>query len=310
MAADRPLTRRPFDDDRVILELAAPQHGVVSSRQLREAGVGRGAIARRLRADMLRRVYHGVYRAGPVALPHSKAMATVLACDGRATLSHRTAVSLWEVTPPQLATYPVDVIGADSDHGRRRSSISFRRARALRPDEITSLYGMPVTTIERTLMDLAGVAGHRELERALAGAYVRKLTGRTAIGQLLGRHAGEPGVAKLRALIDGPPPAFTESEAEEVLLGHSRRFGLPEPKLNVTVCGYRVDFYWPDHRFIVEVDGYAFHSSSQRFEGDRLRDAVLAAAGIAVMRVTWRQLTEDTDRTIVRLALALGARST
>lgn len=308
MTTTAPMTRRPFADDVAIQELATPQHGVVSSRQLRTAGVDRNAIARRLRAGLLRRLYHGVYNVGPVLLPHAREMAAILACAGRAVLSLRTTAALWKVMPPQRATDPVDVITTGSSHGRRRR-IRARRAWTLRADETTTLHGLPVTTIERTLMDLAGVCSRRELERALAEAYAQKLTSAAAIGRLLDRHAGEPGVRKLRALIDGPPPAFTRSEAEEELLGQIRRFGLPEPKLNVRVCGYEVDFYWPEQRFIVEVDGYAFHSSARKFEGDRRRDADMAAAGIAVMRVTWEQLTGDTDRTMARLALALGARA-
>jgi very-short-patch-repair endonuclease len=75
--------------------------------------------------------------------------------------------------------------------------------------------------------------------------------------------------------------------------------------LNTVVAGYRLDAYWPSARLVVEIDGFAFHSSAALFESDRRRDAELAAAGVRVMRVTWRQLEGEPHAVVARVAQAL-----
>jgi hypothetical protein len=88
--------------------------------------------------------------------------------------------------------------------------------------------------------------------------------------------------------------------------GSSAGAGLPRPEANVRIEGYEVDFLWPTERFVVEIDGFAYHSSRARFEADRRRDAHLAAAGYHVIRVTWRQIRDEPLRVVGRLARALG----
>ena len=86
-----------------------------------------------------------------------------------------------------------------------------------------------------------------------------------------------------------------------------RKTQLRDPEVNIRVEGYEVDFLWRDERLVVEIDGRAFHSSDRTFESDRRRDAVLIGAGLRVMRVTWRQIVEEPEALLVRLALALSA---
>jgi very-short-patch-repair endonuclease len=84
-----------------------------------------------------------------------------------------------------------------------------------------------------------------------------------------------------------------------------RQGQLPGPEVNAGLQGYEVDFFWRTERLVVEIDGFAFHSSRRSFESDRRRDATLAAAGVRVMRVTWRQLDSEPQALLVRLAQAL-----
>jgi very-short-patch-repair endonuclease len=296
--------KRPFNADRVMLDLAAKQHGVVSSHQLLHAGVSSSALQRRQRAGLVRRLHHGVYHIGAVEAPHAREMAAVLACRGDALISLCSAGVLWEITPRSSTADPVDVITPHSDHSRR-PGIRARRIRTLRPDEATKRHRIPVTTVARTLLDLAGVLGDRELERAAAEAYARRLTTRAAVMRMLAHHTGKPGVRRLLDLVGSTKPALTRSEAEERLLDLIRRVGLPAPATNVRVCGYEVDFHWRSERLVTEVDGFAFHSSARRFESDRQRDAALTAAGMRVMRVTWRQIRDEPEKTLVRLGQAL-----
>ena len=86
-----------------------------------------------------------------------------------------------------------------------------------------------------------------------------------------------------------------------------RDAGLPTPETNVRVAGYEVDVLWRDAKLVVEIDGYEFHSSRRSFELDRRKQSALAAAGLRVARVTWRQLAEEAIGVAVRLATALAA---
>ncbi len=82
---------------------------------------------------------------------------------------------------------------------------------------------------------------------------------------------------------------------------------LPAPRTNAHVNGYEVDLLWPEQRLIVEVDGFAFHSTRKAFERDRARDAQLQAAGYRVLRITWRQIQDEPEALIATLAVSLQA---
>ena len=145
------------------------------------------------------------------------------------------------------------------------------------------------------------------MEQALAIALRRGLTTRDQLAALLDRHPNSRSARRLRDLVEsGGEPALSRSEAEERSLKLFRKGQLPAPQTNVMVCGFEVDFYWPAERFVVEIDGFAFHSSAEVFEQDRRRDAVLSAAGIRVMRVTWTQLTKEPEALLVRIGQALA----
>ncbi len=288
------------------MTLAARQHGLVTRVQLLHAGVAPDVVDRRLRAGQLRRVHGGVYRVGPLEAPHYREMAAVLACGDSAAVSHRSAATLWEILPRRGDGLPVEVIVARGRAGRR-PGIRVRHIRTLRADEVTRREGIPITTPARTLYDLAGVATHRQLERSLAAALEQGLTTCSQVLSLLVHHTRGPGKSKLRALLEpGSRLAFTRSEAEERFLALIRRAQLREPEVNVTVEGHEVDFCWRAERLVVEVDGRAFHSSDRSFERDRRRDAVLVAAGLRVIRVTWRQILSEPEALLVRVAQALA----
>jgi very-short-patch-repair endonuclease len=176
-------------------------------------------------------------------------------------------------------------------------------------DEVTTLRRIPITTPARTLLDLAAQLSTRELEQAVAQAERRNLLTRDKALALLARYPRRPGAAKLRELLGGPGrPAFTRSEAEERFLALVRRAQLPEPEVNVALHAYEIDFLWRQHALAVEIDGFVFHGDRDAFEADRRRDADLAARGIQVMRVTWRQIVEESEATLARLAQALAGR--
>jgi len=238
-------------------------------------------------------------------MPLAREMAAVLACGEGAAISHRSAAVLWHLLEPSDAAIDVTVRRQSS---RSRPGLVIHRTRRLAPDEIKHLRGLPLTAVPRTLVDLAESASDRELESAYGQALVRRLASPERVRAALARHAYRRGAARLRALVEGGEgPAITRSEAEERFLALVRAAELPPPEVNVRVNDHEVDFLWRDEGLVVEIDGFRFHSSREAFERDRRRDARLQAAGVRVMRVTWRQAVDDTYATLARLVQALAA---
>jgi very-short-patch-repair endonuclease len=184
--------------------------------------------------------------------------------------------------------------------------VRIHRVRDLRPDEVTTIDGIPVTTAARTLLDISETESSREVEQALAKALRMRLVSREELRLMLERHPAHRGAPLLRQLLEAEgEPSFTRSEAEEKLLEIARSARLPRPELNVNVLGHEVDFLWRSARVVAEVDGYAFHGSARSIAEDRRRDAELTAAGFRVLRFTWTDVTDGRLATVVRLAQAL-----
>ncbi|HUH11513.1 MAG TPA: type IV toxin-antitoxin system AbiEi family antitoxin domain-containing protein [Longimicrobiales bacterium] len=293
--------------EEAIRALAARQHGVVSRAQLLSAGVSPDAVDGRLERGQLRPLHRGIYLVGPIAPPRAREMAAHLACGPSAVVSHGSAAAIWGLTPPLDPSAAIDVIVRGGQR-RSRRGIRVRRVPTVRAAEVTTIEGIPVTTPPRTLSDLAHSGPPRVLERALAEAYALRLVTPEGLRKLLTREKGRKGSCALRSFLGGSAPAWTRSEAEARFLALVRRGRLPEPQANVVVRGYEVDFLWRSERLVVEVDGFAFHSSARSFELDRRRDAVLTGAGLRVVRVTWRQIASEPDAVLVRLAQALAVR--
>ena len=290
-------------------ELAGGQHGLVTRAQLLGIGLGKGAVKYRVNSSRLWPVQRGVYRVGPLVSPRMREMAAVLACGPKAVISHRSVAVVWQQLPPPRELAPMDVTVRSQDR-RRRPGVRLHRCEGLEPDEVTTIEGIPVTTPARTLLDLASTVSSRELEQALARAERSGLVKREKLLSLVARHPRHRGARVLLSLLrEGAAPAFTRSEAEERFLALMRKSRLPVPETNVTLEGYEVDFLWRRERLVVEVDGFAFHSSPGQFERDRTRDAQLSAEGLQVVRVTWRQLVNEPEAMLVRLALTLARHS-
>jgi very-short-patch-repair endonuclease len=278
--------------DRAIAALAARQHGMVTTRQLAAAGLGRRAVAHRVATGRLVRRFRGVYQVGPVLAPFGREMAAVLACGATALLSHHSAAAIWAIRPHHDGDVHVAVAGHDQ---RSRPGLRLHRSLAL----IAAVHdGLPLTTPARTLLDLATVLPQHQLDRATEEAQVLRLTTREELQQVLD---GRPGSAALRRALH-TEPALTRSEAERRLLDLVRAARLPRPETNVVVAGHEVDLLWREHKLIVEVDGFAYHATRNAFERDRARDATLQAAGHRVIRLTWRRIAQEPHAVVARLA--------
>jgi hypothetical protein len=288
-----------------VRRLASSQRGLAVREQLLAAGVTRGAIAHRIAVAALVVVHRGVYRIGHDApAPFVAEMAAALYFRGDAVLSHRSAAAIWGLLPSAPGEVQLTIVGRDS---RSRPGIRLSRAETLDRRDFRWRDGLPVTSPARTLIDLASCSDEAEFERALAQARVLRLVDDRHLHEAMARGPHRRGVAGLRSVLAAQRgPALTRSEAERRFLALIDAAQLPWPEVNVSLCGHEVDCLWPGATVVAEVDGHAFHGDRAAFERDRRRDQVLVAAGYDVIRVTWRQLTEEPLAVAVRLGQALA----
>ena len=160
---------------------------------------------------------------------------------------------------------------------RPRPGLRFHRT-TLPEDEVTVRNGIPVTSVPRTLLDLASVIALDHLERAVHEAEVLRLTDRLSLPDLMARYPRRTGTAALRFAV-ATPPRMTRSELEHRFLHLLQVHGLPRPQVNTLVSGLEVDCAWPRQRLIVELDGRAVHDTARAFERDRERDRLLVLDG-------------------------------
>lgn len=294
--------------DREVARIADVQKGFAVHEQLVEAGLSRSAIAHRVRAGRLHPYHKGVYLVGRRSLePLGREMAAVLRFRGHAILSHRSAACVWGLLtePPQEV-----IMTIVSKQGRCRPGVRIHRAKALDRRDLRVRDGLPLTAPARTLLDLAAEEPDADLEEAVAVARQRGLAADHEIRAAIRRARNRKGAVRLARLLDaGHPSGFTRSRAERQMRALLRAAELPQPRANVPLLGYVADFLWAEHRLVVEVDGYLFHSDKASFERDRRRDQVFAAAGHTVIRVTWTQLLNEPLAVAARIAQALAARA-
>jgi very-short-patch-repair endonuclease len=294
------------ETDRRIAQVAARQHNVIDNRDLRGLGVSRSGVTRRVADLRLRRLHRGVYAVGRVG-QKGRWLAAVRAVGPDAALSHRDAAALHGLRRCDRRSIEVTT----SRHLRPRVGVLIHQTRVLHPNDRTSAAGIPVTSVPRTLLDLADVLDRTQLRRAYEEAERLRVLDIRAVEELVARSNGRRGVSALRALLghDPTPAAETNSELEARFLDLIRRHDLPVPQLNVLVEGYLVDAYWPDARLVAELQGYRYHSHRTAFERDHAKLARLKLRGCETLALTWRQVTVEqaTTAELVRTLLTRAA---
>jgi very-short-patch-repair endonuclease/predicted transcriptional regulator of viral defense system len=287
-----------------ISDLAGRQYGVVSRAQLEDLGLTQSAIAWAMKEGRLHRLHRGVYAVGHTVLKaEGRWLAAVLASGPGAVLSHAAAAVLWELRASASAR--IDVTVASATTRRAPKGVVVHRTR--RPIESTTRHGIPVTTPMRTLADLAGIIPPRALDKALEQAEALRLLDVRAIDDVADANPGRAGPALVRRLVRAHDlGTFTRSDLEAAFLALCRRHGLPPPTVNSYVERMEVDFSWPAHRLVAEVDGFRYHGTRAAFERDRARDATLTAAGWRVVRFTDRQVRRDAATVAQRLERLLA----
>jgi very-short-patch-repair endonuclease len=255
-------------------------------------------------------VHRGVYAVPQTAdTPLAAETAALLACGADAVLSHHSAATLWGLRPGVARPVHVTIIGARGFP--RPAGVRLHRSRTLAATDIRLHESLRVTSPARALLDVAATLPDRDVERLIDEAlFTRRLVTISEIADLLRRAGAHPGRARLERVASGHAHSTrTESPPEERMFGLIRGSGLPEPRLQVDVLGYRLDFFWPELRLALEVDAYGTHGSPARFEADRRRDArLLAEKRISVLRLTRSAIEERPLEAVALLGRAIGQR--
>jgi very-short-patch-repair endonuclease len=296
--------RQGPDDPGVVWRLVRRQHGVVTRRQLLGLGYSRHAIAHRLDVGRLHPVYPGVYAVGrPDLTRHGRWMAAVLACGEGAVLSHGSAAALLRIGRELPDRFEVSV---PSESHRTQRGLLIHRRPALRREHTGTFEGIPVTSPIQTLVDLSLRLDRPGIERAINEADKYDLVHPPELRRALAGRVGEPGVAKLRWVLDRRTFRLTREELERCFLPLAREAGLPVPETRRIVNGFEVDFFWPALGFVVETDGLRYHRTPAEQARDRLRDQAHTAAGYAHLRFTHEQVRYEPAH--VRATLVATAR--
>ncbi len=291
-----------------VRELAEAQHGVFATWQLLERGISEDSVRSRCEVGAIIPLYQGVY-----ALAHGRLsregrwMAGVLACGPGAVLSHFSAGHLWGLCGSRG---PVEVLRRSG--GAKHKGITLYQTRRLEPYEVTLERAIPVTSVERLLLDLSGRVDAKRLERIFVEAYK---SGRLSWGRLdrilAGRRRGCRGVGRLRRIAAEVDPVAleTKSVTEVDFLALCRSVDIPTPSVNVLVAGHLVDFLWPAQKVCVETDSWSHHRDRPTFEKDRQTDVDLVAAGYDVHRATHKMLERHPDPFLNNVRRALATRT-
>jgi very-short-patch-repair endonuclease len=271
----------------LIAEIAGRQHGVITTAQLRAAGLGDQGISKRVKAGRLHRLHRAVYAVGHNRLTfESRCMAAVLAVGDGAVVSHRSAAALWGVLKPHSG--PIEITVPNEGGRRQRRGITIHRSHSLIAGMTTGRNGIALTKPKRTLRDLRRTVPQPVYERAVRKALDLRWISSSDLKR---------------------EEELTRSELERQMLRLSRRHRLPQPEVNTRIGPYEVDFVWRAQRVVVETDSWRHHADRAAFERDRARDAHLQSLGFRVLRFTHRQLTHERSAVVAALRSLLGQRS-
>lgn len=290
--------------DEWLRRTAAAQHGLLTRPQALERLTPK-QLERWVATGRLELLWPRVYRVG--GAPESweqRLHACCLAAGVGVAVSHRSAARLLGLSGVPAVRLEVT---ADRSRAVRLSGVVAHRSTVLDERFVTEVDGIPVTTAERTVVDLSSVLGEHTLARVLDDAVRRGMVTYTSVQQCLEemRRRGRRRTTVVDRVLE---PRLGHDPGESDLEGRISRWlaeaGLPRPVAQVWVVAgarrFRIDLAYPDRRVGFEVDGWAFHSGRDSFEKDRDRGNELALAGWRIYRFTAR----SARATVVRVARA------
>lgn len=284
-----------------LMAVVEAHHGVVTRQQLLGAGMPGRQVDRWVEAGRLVPESRGALRvAGAAATLEGRCLAAIAACGGPSWASHHTASDLAALglagpDPRIELTRPYGTSAG-------RSGVRIHRSTLIPPHHVTTLRGVPVTTVPRTFFDLARTTGPKRLDQAIERSLRRQVCSIASLYRVFfdlgGR--GRPGTVRLRAILDARSldDAPTESELDQV--GRAVFATVPGIEWQVPMAdeqGYirRVDALVRSSRVVIEFDGTPFHTQPSDVDHDEACDARLVAMGFVVARFGWTSLTRRAE---------------
>ena len=291
-----------------ILEFAVSHGGVVTADFLSSLGFTRNMIDGRVRRHGWTGVGRGAYRVVP-ARDNIDWMRAAVAVVERATVSHESAAELHRI---RRVPWGKAVVTAHSRTTHNFGPVEFHRAHDLLDWHRTVIDGLPVTTIERTVVDLAGtrsVAHIGAIVDDLVSASRLQLDALEAVARSVARR-GKPGSVTMRTVLENRL-GIDRSESE--LERRGRRLiadaGLPLPHAEYPIPWAphrRFDDAYPSIRLAIEWDSIRYHGTLESFDVDRERDRLSILHDWRLIRFTWKDVTERPDRVVQTIAELLG----
>jgi very-short-patch-repair endonuclease len=232
-------------------------------------------------------------------------MAALLACAPGAVLSHSAAIEFWRVGPRRVALELTICPPRRIRHPR----LKIHRSLTLTASEIITVGPIRVTDPLRTLVDMARRRRNGELDDAVERMSQSSLRSPNELLSALERRKSIPGSAIVREALTRWTTSLTETQLERRFIPIAKRAGLPAPLTQQRVNGYRVDFYWPELRLVVEADSLRYHRTAARQTEDLKRDQAHLAAGLTPARFSHAQITHAPDEVETRLRRIASTRA-
>jgi very-short-patch-repair endonuclease len=301
--------------DREAAELALRQQGAFASWQLDAAGVAMGSRKVRLASGTWIRVLPGVYVL-PSAPPTFEQRLWIgwLAAGPQAIVSHEAAAQLRKI--PNVVRDRITLTVQHSGYHRIPGVIVHQISDVL-DDHVGELGGWRVTTVPRTIVDLAAVVSPVRLRSIVEESKLAGLTTPVAVGECLATVArrGKPGVRSLARVLDvfGDGKETSNSKLEDALRDVIRAFDLPVPAAQFPFPGRQfvkgcVDFAYPDVKLVIEADGRRWHTRIRDIGRDHERDGDAAEAGWQTLRLLYEHIVGDPEGTARRIRAVLEQR--
>lgn len=291
----------------------ASQFGVITTCQAIDAGISKRTVLRRAAGKDWERVLPGIYRTQAVPRCWQQDLQAALLFAGKtAVASHLTAAVLWGLIERAGTAIELTV-----DRKLRISSHSLVRIVAhrqkLEASEITRIGSFPVTTVPRTILDIAARLSIEELEAVIDTALLKGLTTVPKLAKELENNGGRgrQGSTNLRAalnpLLDGQ--GARESELERKFLRFAKRYKIPAPtrqyRVKLRNATYRIDFAYPEKKVAIETDSYRYHGGRREWRKDLARRNTLMELGWTVAHATLEDIEQEPDETAERIRRAL-----
>lgn len=295
----RPGWARSLEIARDVRRLSERQHGVVTRRQLLAAGASAVWVAWHVRSGDLVPIERSAYRYRPCDVGDgfsTLAMAACLARGPHAVLSHGSAARLYEFELPKWPEKRIEVTVPPGRDATSTDRVRVHRSRSLLTKDRAHFGPLPVTTVARTVLDLAATLERAAVERLVDDALLRDKTTVGLLSAVVDRSArrGLTRIGLVRDAVGAWQDGAVDSHAEARVLRALLAAGFPSPRRQFVVvdgAGFvaRVDFAWPEYLLIVEVDGFEAHAGPRQLVADRQRWNRLRALGYLVVPTTARE---------------------